>query len=108
MYGDSTISAKSKMSLAILNNEIVEAEYKSHPIIPIDLEGYDKLEHNNKWRKYCERVVKSGKQRGQELSMIRGQCMQVFLDKAKHDIYWDTISESYDPLTLQKIVKKKY
>ena len=35
--GEPTIAAKSKFSLAILNNEIVEAEYKSHPILPIFL-----------------------------------------------------------------------
>ena len=58
MDGDSTIAAKAKISLAILRNEIVEAEYKSHPILPIYLEGDAKLEHNNKWRTYCERVVK--------------------------------------------------
>ena len=43
-----TIAAKAKTSLAIINNEIVESEYKSHHIPPIVLEGYYKVEHDNK------------------------------------------------------------
>ena len=35
--GESTIATKSKISLAILNDEIVEAEYKSQHMLPIIL-----------------------------------------------------------------------
>jgi len=38
--------------------------------------------------------------------MIRGQCMQVLLDKMKHDPDWATASESYDPLTLLRLIEK--
>jgi hypothetical protein len=38
--------------------------------------------------------------------MIRGQCMQVLLDKMKHDANWIPASESYDPLTLMKLIEK--
>ena len=46
------------------------------------------------------------KQRGQAYSMIRGQCMQVLLDKMKHDIDWDATSKSNDPLLLIQLIKK--
>ena len=95
------------MSLAILNNEIAEAEYKSHHILPIVPEGDAKVEHENKWRTYCERFAQLDKQRIKELYMIRGQCMQVLLDNMKHDPDWDTTSESYDPPTLLKLIEKK-
>jgi hypothetical protein len=38
--------------------------------------------------------------------MIRGQCMQVLLDKMKRDPNWTPTSESYDPLTLLKLIEK--
>jgi hypothetical protein len=38
--------------------------------------------------------------------MIWGQCMQVLLDKMKHDLDWNSTSESYDPLTLLKLIEK--
>ena len=85
MEGDPTIAAKSKMSLAILNNEIMEAEYKSHHMLPIVLERDAKLDHGNKWRTYCERISQLKKQHGQALYMIRGRDMQVLLDKINHD-----------------------
>ena len=38
--------------------------------------------------------------------MIRYQYMQGIIDKMKHGPYWDTISESYDTLTLLKRIDK--
>ena len=40
--------------------------------------------------------------------MIRGQCMQVILDKTKHNPDWYTTSELYDPLTLLKLLGKQH
>ena len=94
------------MSLAILNNEILEAGYKSHHILPIVLELYAKVEHDNKWRTYRERIAQLENKFGHGLSMIRGQCMQVLLDNMKHDPDWYTTSESYNPLTLLKLIEK--
>ena len=70
MEGDPTISAKSKTSLDILNNEIVEAEYESHHILPIVLDGDSKIEHGNKWRTYRKRIEILDKQRVQVLEQV--------------------------------------
>ena len=107
MQGEPAIAAKYKTSLTILNNEIVEAEYKSNHIIPIVLEGDAKLEHDNKWRTYSESIANLEKQHRQLFYMIRYQCMQVLLDNMKHDPDWDTKSKSYDPLTLITLIEKK-
>ena len=40
--------------------------------------------------------------------MIRCQCMKVLLDKNKHEPDWETTIESYNPLTLLKLIEKKY
>ena len=38
--------------------------------------------------------------------MIRGQCMQVLLDKMKYDPDWAAVSTSYDPLLLISLIEK--
>jgi hypothetical protein len=38
--------------------------------------------------------------------IICGQCMQVLLDKVKQDADWNAASESYNPLTLFKLIEK--
>ena len=104
MQGEPAVAAKYKISLTILNNEIMEADYKSHNILPIVMEGDTKVDHDNKCRTYCERVIQLQKKHGQSFYMIRGQIMQLLLDNIKHDPYWDITSESYNPLNLLKLI----
>ena len=59
MQVEPSIATKNKISIAILNTEIVEAKYKNHHILPIVLKGDAKVEHDNKWRAYRERIEKS-------------------------------------------------
>ena len=73
MQGDPAIYTKAKMSLDIINNEIVEAEYKIHHILTIVLGGNTKVTHDNKCQTYCERISQLEKQGGQVFSMIRVQ-----------------------------------
>ena len=40
--------------------------------------------------------------------MIRGQCMQVLLNKMKYDNDWTIVSELYDPLQLIILLKKQF
>ena len=107
MEAEPTIYDKARMSLAILNNKIVEAEYKIHHILPIVLEDDAKIDHENECRTYRERNSQLEKQHGHAFSMIRGQCMQVLLNNTKHDLYWDKTIESYYKLTLLKLIEKK-
>ena len=64
------IASKSKMSLAIINNKIVEAKYKIQCILPIVLEGDVKVENENEWRTYCVRKSQLEKQRTHALYII--------------------------------------
>ncbi len=98
--------ADAPMKLAILENEIEEAVYRETMDLPIKLNKLEKTHHDNEWRTFRERQSRLEKQRGQAFSMIRGQCMQVLLDKMKHDPDWTSTSESYDPLTLLKLIEK--
>jgi hypothetical protein len=94
------------MLLAVLENDIEEATYNATLPLPIKLEDEEYTQHNNEWRTYRERKTRLEKQRGQAFSMIKGQCMQVLLDKMKHDTDWTLASVSYDPLTLYKLIEK--
>ena len=39
-------------------------------------------------------------------SLLLGQCTQVLVDKMKQDADWVTISESFDPILLFKLIEK--
>jgi hypothetical protein len=82
------------MELAVLENEIEEATFQEDQEIPIKLTDLEDVHYKNEWRTYRERSVRLEKQRGQAFSMIRGQCMQVLLDKMKHDPDWARTSEA--------------
>ena len=94
------------MYLAILKSVIVEAKYKIQHILPIVMEGDARVEHDNEYWTYCESNSRLDNQRGQAFYMIRGQWMQVILDKMKHDPDWDNTSESYYPLIILNIIDK--
>ena len=75
--------------------------------MPMTLDGDAKDAHNNKWKIYFKTESQLIKQWGQAYSMIRGQCMQVLMDKMKHDPDWIATSTSYDLLIIFKLVEKK-
>ena len=106
MEVEPTMAAKAKMSLDILNNEIVKFRYKIQHILPIVLEVDAKVHHGNEWRTYHDRNSLLEKKHVQAYYMIQGQCMQVILDKMNHDQDWGNISESYDPRTILKLIEK--
>jgi hypothetical protein len=88
------VDADAPMLLAILENEIEEAAYQATVDLPIILDESEKTENSNAWRTYQERNSRLETQRGQAFSMIRGQCMQVLLDKMKHNTDWMSASKS--------------
>jgi hypothetical protein len=94
------------MNLALLDNEIEEAAYQLSVPLPMRLDESEATLYHNDWRTYRERSSRLEKQRGQAFSMIRGQCMQVLLDKMKHDTDYSVASTSYDPLTLFALIEK--
>ncbi len=42
---------------------------------------------------------------GQAYSLILGQCTQLLQDKMKQDASWTTVSASYGPLELYRLIK---
>jgi hypothetical protein len=52
------------MQLAILDNEIAEANYKQNNEVPIEMSDSEKMQYSNNWRTYQERNVLLTKHRG--------------------------------------------
>jgi hypothetical protein len=71
------------LKLAIIQNEISRGKFAANIEVPVELND-----------------------QGQALSLIQGQCNQLLQDKIKQDIYWNTVSTSYDPLKLYLLIER--
>jgi hypothetical protein len=94
------------MELAVLENEIALCNLKVKEPVPIQLTDSEHTQNSNAWRTYQERNASLAKDRGQTYSLILGQCSQLLKDKMKQDISWGTVSVSYNPLTLYRLIEK--
>jgi len=94
------------MALALIQNEIAQGDFEANQEVPIELSDAEKTLNSNEWRTYRERAANLLKHRGQAFSLILGQCTQLLQDKMKQDVDWTTVSTSYDPLTLFRLIEK--
>jgi len=92
--------------VAILQNEIAQGDFAANVDVPVELTDSEKTRFSNEWRTYRERNANLMKHRGQAFSLIQGQCTQLLQDKMKQDTDWNTVSTSYDPLTLYRLIEK--
>jgi hypothetical protein len=88
------------MSLAILQNNISQGKFAASIKVPVVLTDSEKTQFSNVWRTFRELNTNLIKHRGQAFSLIQVQCSQLLQDKMKQDTDWNTVSISYDPLTL--------
>jgi hypothetical protein len=65
-----------------------------------------KMAHNNARRSHCKVTGGLKKSRSKIYSLLLGQYTQVLKDKMKQDVDWVTISDSFDPNALFKLIKK--
>jgi hypothetical protein len=65
-----------------------------------------KMAHSNAWRSHRETTEVLKKSRGKVNLLRLGQCTQVLVDKMKQDTTWVTVSESFDPILLCKLIEK--
>jgi hypothetical protein len=94
------------MRLAILQNEIAQGEFAASIEVPVVLTDSEKTQFSNDWRTFRERNTNLIKHRGQAFSLIQGQCNQLLQDKMNQDTYWNTVSISYDPLNLYRLIER--
>ena len=96
------------MELAILENNITQGDCEANVDVPIVMTELEKNQYGNEWRTYRERNYQLKKNRGQGLSLIIGQYTQLLRDKMKQDTEWNVVSNSYDPLTLYRLIANTF
>jgi len=100
------VDQEARMKLVTLNNAIALGNFEMNAEVPIDMTDAEKTHYNNEWRSHRERNTLLLKHRGQVFSLILGQCTQLLQDKMKQDTDWNTVSTSYDPLSLYRLIEK--
>ena len=100
------IEVDAPMRLAILQNEMAQAEFDAAVEVPVVLTDSEKTQYNNDWHTYRERTAQLVKNRGQAFSLILGQCTQLLQDKMKQDTNWEVVSTSYNPLSLYRLIER--
>jgi hypothetical protein len=100
------IDPEAPMKLAILQNEIAQGEFAANIEVPAELNDSEKTQFSNDWRNFRERNSNLIKHRCQAFSVIQGQCTQLLQDKMMQDMDWNTVSTSYDALTLHLLIER--
>jgi hypothetical protein len=92
--------------LALLENEIEQAEYEAAIEPPVTLNPTEKTLFDNASRNHRERTRALEEHRGKAFSLIKGQCTQRLIDQMRKDKDWEDTSVSYDPLALYELIEK--
>jgi hypothetical protein len=93
------------MKLAILQKKL-HKKIGASIGVPVELTDSEKIQFSNDWRTFRERNTNLIKHRGQAFSLIQGQCTHLLQDKMNQDTDWNTVSISYDPLTLYRLIER--
>jgi hypothetical protein len=93
------------MELAKLNQDIAQADFEAIQDVPIKLNDQEQIDYSNKCRNHSRRISTLETHRGQAYSLILGQCTQLLQDKMKQDASWTTVSASYNPLELYRLIE---
>ena len=89
-----------------VDDQIATAEIELADEVEMKLTNDEKISHGNAWRTHREATESLKKSRGKVYSLLLGQCTQVLVDKMKQDTDWVTISKSFDPTLLFKLIEK--
>ena len=103
---DQNTAVDYSIEIAELENEIEEAVYEGQQDVPYKLTQAEVLEYSNEFKSHSYRVANLEKHRGIVYSLIFGQCTQILQDKMKQDGQWSTVSASYKPLDLYKLIER--
>jgi hypothetical protein len=92
--------------LAKLNNDIAQADFEAAQDVPIEFTDQEHIDYSNECRNQSRRAATLETHRGQSYSLILGQCTQLLQDKMKQDASLLSVSMSYDPLKLYKLIER--
>jgi hypothetical protein len=89
-----------------VDNQIARGDIKLNDKIEMKLTDDERTAHSNAWRTHRETTESLKKSRGKIYSLLLGQCTQVLVDKTKQDTDWVSISDSFNPHLLFKLIEK--
>ena len=90
----------------MLDNAIALGDFEVAQDVPMELTDQECLDYSNECRNQSRRAAMLETHCGQAYSLILGQCTQLLQDKMKQDASWSTVSASYDPLELYKLIER--
>jgi hypothetical protein len=93
------------VAIAKVENKVDNIAYHQGQEVPYNLTDSEKLKYGNKSKAHSQHVATLEKHRGNVYALIYGQCTQILQDKMKQDKNWATVSVSYKPLELYKLIK---
>jgi hypothetical protein len=89
-----------------VENKLELAKFELTDVVEVKTTADEAMAFSNSWRTYRERTDRLVRSRGKVYSLVLGQCTTVLLDKMKQDADWQTVSDSFDPLKLLKLIEK--
>jgi hypothetical protein len=82
------------------------AKFELTDVVEVKTTADEGMAFSNSWHTYHERTDRLVRSRFKVYSLVLGQCTTVLLDKMKQDADWQVVSDSYDLLTLLKLIEK--
>jgi hypothetical protein len=89
-----------------VENKLELARFELSDVVHVKTTAEEAMAFSNSWRTYRERTDRLVRSQGKVYCLVLGQCTTVLLDKMKQDSDWQTVSDSYDPLKLLKLIEK--
>jgi len=88
-----------------VENKLELTRFELNDVAEVKTTAEEVMAFSNSWQTYRERTDRLVRSRGKVYSLVLGQCTTVLLDKMKQDSDWQTVSDSYDPLKLLKLIE---
>jgi hypothetical protein len=101
----SALGIQDAVAIAEVENQVKDVAYQQGQEVPYNLTDSEKLEYSNKSKTHSHRIATLEKHCGNVYALIYGQSTQILQDKMKQEKNWATVSVSYKPLELFKLIE---
>jgi hypothetical protein len=101
----SALGIQDAVASAKVKNQVEDLAYHQGQEVPYNLTDSERLEYSNESKTHSHHATTLEKHRGNVYALIYRQCTQILQDKMKQDKNWATVSVSYKPLELYKLIE---
>ncbi len=102
----STSGIQDAVAIAKVKSQVEDVAYHQGQEVTYNLTDSEKLKYSNKSKMHSHHFATLEKHHGNVYALIYGQCTQILQDKIKQDKNWATVSVSYKPLELYKLIER--